>query len=104
MLVRRFRPSLADRFEEPGKKLATIVFLVIVTGLVIDNWQTIVDEVPEFGAAFVVMMVGSVSLARCGERSRRWRIARAASGYRMFDLAWCRRGWRFEGAVRGCSW
>ena len=57
MFVRAKRPNVADRIEDPGKKLASIVFLVIVVLLVIQNWQVIVDEVPEFGPAFVALNV-----------------------------------------------
>lgn len=55
MLIRAKAPGFALRMEGPGKQLATVVFLVIVAGLVVENWQTIVDEVPTFGAAFVTM-------------------------------------------------
>ncbi len=55
MLLRAKQPGFADRFEEPGKTLASVVFLVIVVGLVIQNWSLIVDEVPEFGPAFVAL-------------------------------------------------
>lgn len=55
MAVRAKRPAVAERFEEPGKLLSSVVLGVIIIGLVIQNWQTIVDEVPEFGPAFVTM-------------------------------------------------
>lgn len=55
MVVRAKRPDVADRFEEPGKLASSVVLGVIIVGLVIQNWQTIVDEVPEFGPAFVTM-------------------------------------------------
>lgn len=55
MLVRSWAPAFAIRAEEPGKLLASVVLFVIIIGLVIQNWDTIVDEAPDFGPAFIVM-------------------------------------------------
>ncbi len=55
MAVRARFPALATRAEGPGKLLATVVLGVIIIGLVIQNWGTIVDEAPEFGPAFITM-------------------------------------------------
>lgn len=55
MVIRSKAPSFAERMEEPGKLLSSAVLAVIIVGLVIQNWGTIVDEVPEFGPAFVTL-------------------------------------------------
>lgn len=70
MLVRAKRPDVAMRFEEPGKLASSVVLGVIIVGLVIQNWQTIVDEVPEFGPAFVTMNLVALAAG--------WGIATAA--------------------------
>jgi len=57
MFIRSRSPSFADRAEEPGKVVSAGVFAIIVFGLVIQNWGAIVDDVPEFGAAFVTLNV-----------------------------------------------
>ena len=55
MWIRAKAPAFAVRFEEPGKRIAAIVFFVIVLALVVQNWSLIVDEVPNFGPAFVAL-------------------------------------------------
>ena len=55
MSIARRAPDFAARLEEPAKRVATIVFLVIVTLLVIQNWSAITSDAPEFGPAFVTL-------------------------------------------------
>ncbi len=57
MFVRQRAPGFAERLEEPAKRVATIVFLVIVLLLVIQNWSVIVSDAPEFGPAFVTLNI-----------------------------------------------
>lgn len=70
MLIRAKAPAFAERFEEVGKVLASVVLAVIIIGLVIQNWDTIVDEAPEFGPAFITMNVLALAAG--------WGIATAA--------------------------
>ncbi len=70
MFVRARNPNFAINVEEAAKRIATIVFFAIIILLVIQNWGTIVDEVPEFGPAFVAL--NAVALAAG------WFIANAA--------------------------
>ncbi len=55
MFVRTRSPHVADRIEEPGKRFATVIFLVIVILLVVQNWSAILVEAPKFGPAFVTL-------------------------------------------------
>jgi BASS family bile acid:Na+ symporter len=55
MFIRAKRPDFADRAEEPGKIISTAVLGIIILGLVIQNWDSIVDEGPEFAPAFITM-------------------------------------------------
>lgn len=57
MFIRASRPDFAVRMEEPAKRLASIVFFVIIILLVVQNWQVVLDEVPEFGPAFVALNI-----------------------------------------------
>lgn len=61
MFVRARNPNFAINVEEAAKRIATIVFFAIIILLVIQNWGTIVDEVPEFGPAFIAL--NAVALA-----------------------------------------
>lgn len=68
MGVRAKAPAFATRMEEPGKQLASAVFGIIVVALVIQNWDVIVDDAPDFAPAFVVMNLAAMALG--------WGIAR----------------------------
>ncbi|MEL6983452.1 MAG: bile acid:sodium symporter, partial [Actinomycetota bacterium] len=74
MAVRAKAANVADRLEEPGKLLSSVVLGVIILGLVIQNWSTIVDEAPEFGPAFVSMNLVALAAG--------WGIATAAGLHR----------------------
>ena len=68
MGVRAKAPAVALRLEEPGKRLASAVFGIIVVALVIQNWDVIVDDAPDFAPAFIVMNLAAMALG--------WGIAR----------------------------
>lgn len=68
MGVRAKAPVVALRLEEPGKRLASAVFGIIVVALVIQNWDVIVDDAPDFAPAFIVMNLAAMGLG--------WGIAR----------------------------
>lgn len=70
MAVRAKAPEVAIRFEEPGKRLASTVFAVIVFALVVQNWDVIVDDAPDFAPAFIAMNLAALGLG--------WGIARGA--------------------------
>lgn len=75
MFVRARRPDFADRAEEPGKIISTVVLAVIIIGLVIQNWSSIIDEGPEFAPAFITMnllaLLGGTLLATGANLGRR---------------------------------
>jgi BASS family bile acid:Na+ symporter len=68
--IRWRSPGFADRAEGPGKRIATIVFVIIVALLIVDNWDRIADEVPRFGPAFISLNLAALAAG--------WGIARAA--------------------------
>lgn len=75
MAIRARRPDFADRAEEPGKVVSTVVLAVIIVGLVIQNWASIVDEAPDFAPAFITLnllaLLGGTLLATGAKLARR---------------------------------
>lgn len=55
MVIRAKAPSFAVRMEEPGKSISAAVLGIIIVLLVVQNWQAIVDDGPEFAPAFITM-------------------------------------------------
>ena len=68
MGVRAKAPAVAMRWEEPGKRLASAVFGIIVVALVVQNWDVIVDDAPDFAPAFIAMNLAAMGLG--------WGVAR----------------------------
>ncbi len=53
--IRAWRPAFADRSRQAGKVIAMAFLLVVVAGLVIQNWTVLVTDGPKFAASFVTL-------------------------------------------------
>lgn len=63
MLVRSRNADFADRMERPMRIASTILFLLILLGIIVADWQTLVDALPVLGPAtfclnLVTMAIG----------------------------------------------
>ncbi len=70
MTVRRRRPDLADRFQEPSKRFAAILMGVLVVGIVAVNLSVIADEGRRFGPAFLTLNAAALTMG--------WGLAKVA--------------------------
>ncbi len=55
MAVRARRPAFAERSRPAGKVIAMAFLVVVVAGLVIQNWSVLVSDGPRFAGSFVVL-------------------------------------------------
>lgn len=55
MGLRRWKPSLCDRFEQPSKIFASVFLALVVIALVVTNWTAVVDNAAKFAPAFIVL-------------------------------------------------
>lgn len=51
MLVRARNLSFAQRMERPMRVASTIIFVLILVGIVVSEWQTLIDALPILGPA-----------------------------------------------------
>ena len=51
MLVRARNLSFAERMERPMRIASTIIFVLILAGIVVSEWQTLIDALPILGPA-----------------------------------------------------
>ena len=62
MAIRHFRPQFAKRTKNGSKIFSGVFLLLVILGLVIQNWETILVEGPRFALAFIVMNIVSLAV------------------------------------------
>lgn len=55
MRIRHVRPQLAVRFEEPAKRFAAVLMIVLVLGIAISEFDLIISDGPTFLPATIVL-------------------------------------------------
>ncbi|MFC7430661.1 MULTISPECIES: bile acid:sodium symporter family protein [unclassified Agrococcus] len=61
MLIRRIRPSFADRMDKPVRVGSAIVLVVVIVGAVASNWRVLVENVGSL--ALITVLFCALSLA-----------------------------------------
>lgn len=62
MLMRWRRPGLADRTQRAGKVFSGVVLFAIVSALLVENWELVVDQGPEFAPALILLNATALSV------------------------------------------
>lgn len=62
MGLRRWKPGLCDRFEEPSKVFAAVFLGLVVIALVITNWTVVADNAAKFAPAFIVLNLAALAV------------------------------------------
>ncbi len=62
MLMRWRRPGLADRTQSAGKVFSGVVLVAIVGALLVENWELVVDQGPEFAPALILLNATALSV------------------------------------------
>lgn len=75
MAIRRFAPGFSSRAEGPLASLALILFVLIVLGAVVLNWDLLMANLSRLGPVLVllnvILLAAGLLLARIGGLSRR---------------------------------
>ena len=62
MTVRHFKPDFADRMEKPMRTASTIIFLVVLTGIILSNREILLPSLKKVGWVTVVLNVLTILL------------------------------------------
>lgn len=77
MMVRHHAPGFAIRLDRPLARLSFVLFVAIVIGAVIENWQPFVDDMAVLGPALLMLNVGLLAIGLA--LARLFRLGRAES-------------------------
>ncbi len=79
MIVKRFAPYFARRFERSARFIASVLFVVIIAGAIFTEWANIADYFRQAGpvalALNLIMMSLAVGLAKVARLGQRQQIA-----------------------------
>lgn len=68
MLVRARVLSFAERMERPMRIASTVIFVLILAGIVVANWQILIDAFPVLGPATFSLNVITMGIGWCVAR------------------------------------
>lgn len=71
MFIRRKRPLLADQMEKPARTGSTILFVIIVLGILLSNWDSLLSSIKQLGMVtlllnIITMLVGYLAARLLG--------------------------------------
>lgn len=62
MLVRRFRPTFADRMDKPVRIASVVILVVVIAGAVASNWELLIDNFTQLALITVVFCLISLAI------------------------------------------
>ncbi len=63
MLIKSFRPQLADRLDPPVRKLAAVLFAGLVVGALVKDRDLLIDAIGTLGPAVLALNLGAMGVA-----------------------------------------
>ena len=69
LLVRNENKFFADKFEQLATKISTILFIIIIVGALVSEWQTFIDNLFQIGPAIILLIF---SMLIIGYKSSIW--------------------------------
>ncbi len=84
MLIRRLRPSFADRMDKPVRIGSAIVLVIVIVGAVASNWQVLVENVGTL--ALITVLFCALSLAIGFWVPRALRVGRRQAVASSFEI------------------
>ena len=69
VLVRQKNKQFADSFEKIGIKISTVLFIIIIIGALVSEWQTFVNNLSQLGPAIMLLIF---SMLLIGYKSSNW--------------------------------
>ena len=67
--VRSKYRTFADSFEAIATKISTILFIIIILGALVSEWNTFIDNLLKLGPAIIILMVVMITI---GYKSSNW--------------------------------
>ena len=67
--VRSKYRTFADSFEATATKISTILFIIIILGALVSEWNTFIDNLLKLGPAIIILMVVMITI---GYKSSNW--------------------------------
>ena len=61
--------SFADSFESKATKISTILFVIIILGALLSEWNTFINNLYQLGPAIILLMVAMIAI---GYKSSEW--------------------------------
>lgn len=62
MAIRRFKPAFADRMENPMRTASTLIFILVLLGIIIANKDILVDSVKKVGLVTLILNIITLAL------------------------------------------
>ena len=69
LFVRKKKKYFADKFEPLATKISTILFIIIIVGALVSEWQTFIDNLFQIGPAIILLIF---SMLIIGYKSSIW--------------------------------
>ena len=69
LFVRKKKKYFADKFEPLATKISTILFIIIIVGALLSEWQTFIDNIFQIGPAIIILIF---SMLIIGYKSSMW--------------------------------
>ena len=69
LLVRKKNKIFADKFEPLATKISTILFIIIIVGALVNEWQTFIENIFQIGPAIILLIF---SMLIIGYKSSIW--------------------------------
>jgi len=69
LLIRSKFQSFADSFESKATKISTILFVIIILGALLSEWNTFINNLYQLGPAIILLMVAMIAI---GYKSSEW--------------------------------
>ena len=69
LIVRSKNRTFADSFEITAKKISTILFIIIIIGALLSEWNTFINNLTALGPAIILLMLVMITI---GYNSSNW--------------------------------
>ncbi len=69
VLVRKKNKQFTDKFEKIATKISTVLFIIIIIGALVSEWQTFINNLYQIGPAIIILIFSMLTI---GYKSSNW--------------------------------
>ena len=69
VLVRKKNKQFTDKFENIATKISTVLFIIIIIGALVSEWQTFINNLYQIGPAIIILIFSMLTI---GYKSSNW--------------------------------